>query len=121
MVFGAPHHPYTEALLSSVPQADGLERERIRLKGEIPSHADPPSGCVFHTRCPRARERCTVEVPPLYEFAEGHVAACHYPLNVTDDEVAGATKSPLSPLSSADGRPERVEDPEAPLRSGVAG
>ena len=52
-VFSPPHHPYTEALLSSIPQVDGEERERIRLQGEIPSHADPPSGCVFHTRCPR--------------------------------------------------------------------
>ena len=52
-VFGPPQHPYTEALLSAVPNEDGSERPRIRLEGEIPSHADPPSGCVFHTRCPR--------------------------------------------------------------------
>ena len=52
-VFGPPQHPYTEALLSAVPGEDGAERPRIRLEGEIPSHADPPSGCVFHTRCPR--------------------------------------------------------------------
>lgn len=52
-VFQAPHHPYTEALLSAVPTLDGLQSERIRLGGEIPSAADPSSGCVFHTRCPR--------------------------------------------------------------------
>ena len=52
-VFSAPHHPYTEALLSAVPSIDGIQSERIRLDGEIPSAADPPSGCVFHTRCPR--------------------------------------------------------------------
>ena len=52
-VFAAPHHPYTEALLSAVPSIDGQRADRIRLHGEIPSAADPPSGCVFHTRCPR--------------------------------------------------------------------
>ena len=51
--YGTPQHPYTEALLSSLPRAAGEERPRIRLTGEIPSHANPPSGCVFHTRCPR--------------------------------------------------------------------
>ena len=52
-VFDGPHHPYTEALLSAVPTLDGVGRARIRLEGEIPSAADPPTGCVFHTRCPR--------------------------------------------------------------------
>ena len=53
VVFSGPHHPYTEALLSAVPTIDGEQRQRIRLEGEIPSAADPPTGCVFHTRCPR--------------------------------------------------------------------
>ena len=122
-LYTKPIHPYTSALLSAIPVPDprrNRERERIVVGGEPPSPVDPPPGCVFHTRCPRARDRCRAEVPPLYEFAPGHVAACHYPLNVTEDEVASATKSPLSPLSSADSRPERVEDPGAPLRSGVA-
>src|SRR5664279_5080118 len=52
-VFSFPHHPYTEALLSAVPSIDNVDRRRIRLDGEIPSAASPPSGCVFHTRCPR--------------------------------------------------------------------
>ena len=52
-VFAGPHHPYTEALFSAVPSLDGQRPDRIRLTGEIPSAADPPSGCVFHTRCPR--------------------------------------------------------------------
>ena len=65
-VFEAPHHPYTEALLSAVPALEGEERLRIRLEGEIPSAADPPSGCVFHTRCPRkVGEICEREEPPL--------------------------------------------------------
>ncbi|MER3411105.1 MAG: ABC transporter ATP-binding protein, partial [Thermoleophilia bacterium] len=63
-VFGGPHHPYTEALLSAVPTIDGGGRERIRLQGEIPSAAAPPSGCVFHTRCPRKLGSVCEEVEP---------------------------------------------------------
>jgi peptide/nickel transport system ATP-binding protein len=78
-VFHAPQHPYTEALLSAVPQADGEERPRIRLEGEIPSHADPPSGCVFHTRCPRfIGDICVNEVPALREVEPGHHWRCHH-------------------------------------------
>jgi peptide/nickel transport system ATP-binding protein len=80
-VFRAPHHPYTEALLSSVPGASGEKRERIRLEGEIPSAADPPTGCVFHTRCPRKwGDICAQEQPPLREFEPGHFMRCHIPL-----------------------------------------
>jgi peptide/nickel transport system ATP-binding protein len=79
-VFNAPHHPYTEALLSSIPQVDGAEeRERIRLHGEIPSHANPPSGCVFHTRCPRyIGDVCWQQEPELKEVEPGHFWRCHY-------------------------------------------
>ncbi|HZC29321.1 MAG TPA: ABC transporter ATP-binding protein, partial [Gaiellaceae bacterium] len=78
-VFHAPHHPYTEALLSAVPEADGAERKRIRLEGEIPSHADPPSGCVFHTRCPRfIGDICVNEEPALREVEPGHFWRCHH-------------------------------------------
>jgi peptide/nickel transport system ATP-binding protein len=82
-VFHAPQHPYTEALLSSVPQADREERPRIRLAGEIPSHADPPSGCVFHTRCPRfIGDICVNEEPPLREVEPDHQWRCHHDLEV---------------------------------------
>jgi peptide/nickel transport system ATP-binding protein len=78
-VFSAPHHPYTEALLSSIPQVDGEQRERIRLEGEIPSHASPPSGCVFHTRCPRyIGDICHQQEPELKEVEPGHFWRCHY-------------------------------------------
>jgi oligopeptide/dipeptide ABC transporter ATP-binding protein len=78
-VFGPPQHPYTEALLSSIPQVDGGERERIRLHGEIPSHANPPSGCVFHTRCPRyIGDICHQQEPELKEVEPGHFWRCHY-------------------------------------------
>jgi peptide/nickel transport system ATP-binding protein len=81
-VFAAPHHPYTEALLSAVPSLEGTTAERIILEGEIPSPADPPSGCVFHTRCPRrlASGVCESVVPPLAEVEPGHFMACHIPL-----------------------------------------
>jgi peptide/nickel transport system ATP-binding protein len=81
VVFGGPHHPYTEALLSAVPTIDGGGRERIRLEGEIPSAADPPSGCVFHTRCPRKLGAiCEEQEPPLLEVEEAHLMRCHIPI-----------------------------------------
>jgi peptide/nickel transport system ATP-binding protein len=80
-VFEPPHHPYTEALLSAVPTIEGEQRERIDLEGEIPSAADPPSGCVFHTRCPRfLGEICVNEEPPLAEVEPQHFMRCHIPL-----------------------------------------
>jgi len=82
VVFEGPHHPYTEALLSAVPTIDGGGRERIRLAGEIPSAADPPSGCVFHTRCHRkVGEICEREQPPLVEVEHGHLMRCHIPIS----------------------------------------
>jgi peptide/nickel transport system ATP-binding protein len=80
-VFEGPHHPYTEALLSAVPSLDDLNRPRIRLEGEIPSAADPPSGCPFHTRCQRKiGEICETTVPELFEREPGHGIRCHIPL-----------------------------------------
>ena len=81
-VFDGPHHPYTEALFSAVPSLDGQRPDRIRLTGEIPSAADPPGGCVFHTRCPRrlATGICESTEPPLLEGEPGHQIRCHIPL-----------------------------------------
>ena len=82
-VFGGPHHPYTEALLSAVPSIDGERPDRIKLEGEIPSPADPPSGCVFHTRCPRRLPDgvCESTEPPLAEVEPGHFMSCHIPID----------------------------------------
>jgi peptide/nickel transport system ATP-binding protein len=81
-VFDGPHHPYTEALLSAIPTIEGEERPRIRLEGDIPSASDPPSGCVFHTRCPRRiGEICDTEEPPLAEVEPGHFMRCHIPID----------------------------------------
>src|SRR5262245_38013534 len=81
VVFDGPHHPYTEALLSAVPTIDGGGRDRIRLEGDIPSAASPPSGCVFHTRCPRnLGPICEEREPPLVEVEDGHLMRCHIPI-----------------------------------------
>ena len=87
-----PKHPYTTALLSAVPKGHGQNGapDRIVLRGDVPSPANPPSGCVFHPRCPKARivsgsedkvpENCRTEMPPLGEVARDHLAACWYPI-----------------------------------------
>jgi peptide/nickel transport system ATP-binding protein len=81
-VFAGPHHPYTEALFSAVPSLDGERPSRIRLTGDIPSAANPPSGCVFHTRCPRRLPTgiCESTEPPLLEEEPGHQIRCHIPI-----------------------------------------
>jgi oligopeptide/dipeptide ABC transporter ATP-binding protein len=102
-LYRKPIHPYTSALLSAIPIPDPREnrgRERIVLGGEPPNPIDPPSGCRFHTRCPRATDLCKTAEPPLVEYPGGHLAACHHPLNVTTDEIDAARRSPLSPLSA---------------------
>ncbi len=79
-IYDEPLHPYTRALLSAVPIPDPKiesKRERTVLRGEVPSPLNPPSGCVFHPRCPIAVDRCSAEVPPLREIRPGHWAACH--------------------------------------------
>jgi len=82
VVFQGPHHPYTEALLSAVPTIDGGGRERIRLEGDIPSAAEPPTGCVFHTRCPRrVGSICDETEPPLVEVEPNHLMRCHIPID----------------------------------------
>ncbi len=104
-----PIHPYTRALLAAIPIPDPREnraRERVVITGEPPSPVDPPPGCVFHTRCPRAQDRCRAEVPRLSEYAGGHLAACHYPLNVTAAEAAASTRSDASPTAATDTPPE---------------
>ncbi|EIJ82269.1 oligopeptide/dipeptide ABC transporter, ATPase subunit [Bacillus methanolicus PB1] len=78
-LFSHPAHPYTEALIRSIPHPDpSYKKTVVSIQGEIPSPANPPSGCVFRTRCPLATERCSVEVPELKEFKPGRFVACHY-------------------------------------------
>jgi peptide/nickel transport system ATP-binding protein len=80
-LFRHPAHPYTAALIASIPWPDPTrKREFVSIQGEIPSPMSPPSGCRFHTRCPAATARCREEAPQLVEVSSGHTAACHYPI-----------------------------------------
>ena len=79
-LYTSPRHPYTEALLSAVPIPDPtVKRKRVVLEGDVPNPINPPAGCHFHPRCPRAQERCKVEAPLLREMSPGCQAACHFP------------------------------------------
>jgi oligopeptide/dipeptide ABC transporter ATP-binding protein len=94
-----PIHPYTEALLSAVPIPDpevSTARKRIILHRDLPSPSHPPPGCHFHTRCPYATEICREVVPPLVEHGNGHLAACHHPLNVGEEGETRAQKAAVS-------------------------
>lgn len=93
-VFAPPSHPYTEALLSAIPTANPrISRERIRLSGPVPSPRRPPTGCKFHTRCPRKwGEICEREMPPAQQVAPGHVIYCHRPLDTLMHETLAAPR-----------------------------
>jgi len=83
-LYEKPHHPYTEALLSVVPElndTDAPRRERILISGDVPDPSDRPTGCCFHPRCPVATDRCTTEKPELVTISPGRQVACHYPRN----------------------------------------
>ncbi len=107
-LYAKPIHPYTSALLSAIPIPDPEEnraRSRALLAGEPPSPIRPPSGCRFHTRCPRATEICSMVEPPLADYGSGHLAACHHPQNVSPDEIAAAVRSDASPISAGEEMP----------------
>jgi oligopeptide/dipeptide ABC transporter ATP-binding protein len=101
-LYQKPIMPYTEALLSAVPIPDpdlSEQRERIVLQGDVPSPIDPPSGCRFHPRCRYMTDVCRQVEPPLTDYGNGHLAACHHPLNVdreTLERVQAAASTPIS-------------------------
>jgi peptide/nickel transport system ATP-binding protein len=109
-VYSPPYHPYTEALLSAIPVPDPtVSRDRIRLEGPVPSPRRPPSGCKFHTRCPRKwGPICEQEPPPGQEVVPGHMIFCHRPLETlnrelfadTDSEGASSAASPAEALAT---------------------
>ncbi|HEX3824014.1 MAG TPA: ABC transporter ATP-binding protein [Mycobacteriales bacterium] len=90
-IYNHPAHPYTAGLLTAIPIPDPtIERSKddVGVRGELPSPINPPSGCRFRTRCPRAEQRCADEVPELRSFGPGHLAACHFPLEAPVPETA---------------------------------
>ena len=96
VLYENPLHPYTQGLLSAIPIPDPTveaRRERIVLTGDIPSPVNPPSGCRFHTRCPVAFERCSVEVPAFNDYGGGHFAACHW-VEEHDGKAPDLTRGP---------------------------
>jgi peptide/nickel transport system ATP-binding protein len=88
-LYGFPRHPYTGALLSAVPIPDPtrVRRQRQLLSGDVPSPANPPSACRFHTRCPKAHELCSQDEPVLHDTGSGGLAACHFPLTRQEAEL----------------------------------
>ena len=102
-LYARPKHPYTASLLAAIPipDPDRANRDKTTLaQGELPSPINPPPGCRFHTRCRFATDLCREVEPPLAQFADGHLAACHHPLNVTQAELTGVVRSATSPLTS---------------------
>jgi oligopeptide/dipeptide ABC transporter ATP-binding protein len=104
-LYQRPIMPYTEALLSAVPIPDpdlARKRERIVLEGDVPSPINPPSGCRFHPRCRYATAICREVEPPLADYGNGHLAACHHPLNVDAATLAAVQVAPGSPAEADD-------------------
>jgi oligopeptide/dipeptide ABC transporter ATP-binding protein len=104
-----PIHPYTSVLLSAIPIPDpeqNRNRARTKVTGEVPNPINPPRGCRFHPRCPRATNLCRTAEPPLTEYPGGHLAACHHPQSVSAEEIAESVRSELSPLSAGSEVPE---------------
>src|SRR5579884_1309280 len=90
-IYDNPAHPYTAGLIAAIPVPNpelARRRERrLAVRGELPSPVNPPSGCRFRTRCPRAQDKCAEVVPPLRRFGDGHLAACHFPMQTPVGET----------------------------------
>lgn len=108
-IYSRPSHPYTQGLLSSIPIADPSlrgARERVAVRGDIPNPANPPSGCRFRTRCPKAQERCAEEDPPLVPFgAEGQFTACFFPEQIDVLALEGPMDGVIDKAPAGDAGP----------------
>jgi oligopeptide/dipeptide ABC transporter ATP-binding protein len=102
-LYSRPIMPYTEALLSAVPIPDpdlSEQRQRIVLEGDVPSPISPPPGCRFHPRCRYATDVCKRVEPPLTDYGNGHLAACHHPLNVDEETLRRVQAAPETPAAA---------------------
>jgi oligopeptide/dipeptide ABC transporter ATP-binding protein len=123
-LYERPIMPYTEALLSAVPIPDpdlARARERIVLEGDVPSPINPPSGCRFHPRCRYATQVCKEVEPPLADYGNGHLAACHHPLNVDAATLAAVAAAPESPAAAEEGALPRDTSGESHPVTGEGG
>jgi oligopeptide/dipeptide ABC transporter ATP-binding protein len=105
-IFTGPLHPYTLALLNSIPSPDPTAGRRDTasvISGELPSPLDPPSGCRFRTRCPRAADLCAAEVPELRQLGDGHLVACHFPLSAEDSPAQATAAAQVTASAAATG------------------
>jgi|SRR5579875_124684 len=126
-LYRRPLHPYTVALLASIPKPDPTARRvpvARTIRGEQPSPIDPPSGCRFRTRCPRAQEVCALREPPLRELDSAHVVACHFPVEDRDRELEATAADELggrAPAASASGAGESAAGGAPVLGNSVGG
>jgi len=120
-LYKKPRHPYTIALLSAVPNPDPrIRKKRLVLAGDVPSPANPPSGCRFHTRCwLRERlgnpENCVTDDPPFRDIGEGHRVACHWAEEITDATVAEFVARPASGVAPSQARSPVTAPPSSPV------
>jgi peptide/nickel transport system ATP-binding protein len=122
-LYAGPKHPYTRALMSAVPVPDPEvedRRERILLQGDLPSPADPPAGCRFHTRCPWVQDKCARERPVLTDLGDGHKVACHFAAGIEDGTIGLTRATGIEAVVGTDKAADTAVDKAAGAASDTA-